>query len=166
MLIFKVLNAFRALTWAWSLHGGQWQLNYICWLYLLSALMDGQGGERFTVNLHVALLWKHLKKCLPASYVKCSILGDSCTRQSYHQSHFEMTYWTIGLSMSVTIACTKSCSWVYQLPIWSKAACDIGVMWGSKHIMAYSSTPYVGMALKKNGGHIKSAQMTRLKCLR
>ena len=34
------------------------------------------------------------------------------------------------------------------------------------HIMAYGSTPYVGMAPKKNGGHIKSAQMTRLKCLR
>ena len=27
-------------------------------------------------------------------------------------------------------------------------------------------TPYVGMAPKKNGGHIKSAQMTRSKCLR
>ena len=33
-------------------------------------------------------------------------------------------------------------------------------------IMAYGSTPYVGMAPKKNGGHIKSAQMTRSKCLR
>ena len=32
-------------------------------------------------------------------------------------------------------------------------------------IMAYSSMPYVGMALEKNGGHIKSAQMTHLKCL-
>ena len=31
--------------------------------------------------------------------------------------------------------------------------------------MAYGSTPYVGMASKKNGGHIKSAQMTRSKCL-
>ena len=31
--------------------------------------------------------------------------------------------------------------------------------------MAYSSTPYVGMTPKKNGGHIKSAQMTRSKCL-
>ena len=30
----------------------------------------------------------------------------------------------------------------------------------------YGSTPYVGMAPKKNGGHIKSAQMTRSKCLR
>ena len=28
------------------------------------------------------------------------------------------------------------------------------------------STPYVGMAPEKNGGHIKSAQMTRSKCLR
>ena len=41
---------------------------------------------------------------------------------------------------------------------------------GSCHtvvIMAYGSMPYVGMALKKkNGGHIKSTQMTRLKCLR
>ena len=27
-------------------------------------------------------------------------------------------------------------------------------------IMAYGSTPYVGMVLKKNGGHIKSAPMT------
>ena len=35
-----------------------------------------------------------------------------------------------------------------------------------KYIMAYGSTPYVGMALKKNGDHIKSAQMTRSKCLR
>ena len=33
-------------------------------------------------------------------------------------------------------------------------------------IMAYGSTPYVGMAPKKNGGHIKSTQMTRSKCLR
>ena len=32
-------------------------------------------------------------------------------------------------------------------------------------IMAYGSTPYVGMTPKKNGGHIKSAQMTRSKCL-
>jgi len=29
----------------------------------------------------------------------------------------------------------------------------------------YGSTPYVGMAPKKIGGHIKSAQMTRSKCL-
>jgi len=34
------------------------------------------------------------------------------------------------------------------------------------YIMAYGSTPYVGMTPKKNGGHIKSAQMTRSKCLR
>ena len=33
------------------------------------------------------------------------------------------------------------------------------------YIMAYGSTPYVGMTPKKNGGHIKSAQMTRSKCL-
>ena len=33
-------------------------------------------------------------------------------------------------------------------------------------IMAYGSMPYVGMAPKKNGGHIKSVQMTRSKCLR
>ena len=33
------------------------------------------------------------------------------------------------------------------------------------NIMAYGSTPYVGMTPKKNGGHIKSAQMTRSKCL-
>ena len=33
-------------------------------------------------------------------------------------------------------------------------------------IMAYGSTPYVEMTPKKNGGHIKSAQMTRSKCLR
>ena len=31
--------------------------------------------------------------------------------------------------------------------------------------MAYGSTPYVGMTPPKNGGHIKSAQMTRSKCL-
>ena len=30
-------------------------------------------------------------------------------------------------------------------------------------IMAYGSTPYVGMTPKKNGGHNKSAQMTRSK---
>ena len=30
-------------------------------------------------------------------------------------------------------------------------------------IMAYGSTPYVGMTPKKNGGHIQSAQMTRSK---
>ena len=33
-------------------------------------------------------------------------------------------------------------------------------------IMAYGSTPYVGMTPKKNGGHITSAQMTCSKCLR
>ena len=33
-------------------------------------------------------------------------------------------------------------------------------------IMAYGSTPYVGMTPKKNGRHIKSAQITRSKCLR
>ena len=32
-------------------------------------------------------------------------------------------------------------------------------------IMAYGSTPYVGMTPKKNGGHIKSAQ-TRNVCVR
>ena len=32
-------------------------------------------------------------------------------------------------------------------------------------IMAYGSTPYVGMTPKKNGDHIESAQMTRSKCL-
>ena len=36
----------------------------------------------------------------------------------------------------------------------------------AKDIMAYGSTPYVGMTPPKNGGHIKSAQMTRSKCLR
>ena len=35
----------------------------------------------------------------------------------------------------------------------------------SHNIMAYGSTPYVGMAPKKNGGHIKSAKMARSKCL-
>ena len=35
----------------------------------------------------------------------------------------------------------------------------------AKLIMAYGSTPYVGMTPKKNSGHIKSAQMTRSKCL-
>ena len=39
-------------------------------------------------------------------------------------------------------------------------------IFSGKLIMAYGSTPYVGMAPKKNGGHIKSAQMTRSKCLR
>ena len=33
------------------------------------------------------------------------------------------------------------------------------------NIMVYGSTPYVGMTLKKDGGHNKSAQMTRSKCL-
>ena len=36
----------------------------------------------------------------------------------------------------------------------------------SQIIMAYGSTPYVGMTPKKNGGHIESAQMTHSKCLR
>ena len=34
-----------------------------------------------------------------------------------------------------------------------------------KDIMAYGSTPYVGTAPNKNGGNIKSAHMTRSKCL-
>ena len=33
-------------------------------------------------------------------------------------------------------------------------------------IMAYGSMPYAGMTPKKNGGHIKLAQMTRSRCLR
>ena len=33
-------------------------------------------------------------------------------------------------------------------------------------ICCYHGTPNVGMAPKKNGAHIKSAQMTCLKCLR
>ena len=33
------------------------------------------------------------------------------------------------------------------------------------NIMAYGSTPHVGMTLKKSGGHIKSAPMTRSKRL-
>ena len=32
--------------------------------------------------------------------------------------------------------------------------------------MAYSSKSYVGMAPEKNDGHIKGAQITRMKCLR
>ena len=35
----------------------------------------------------------------------------------------------------------------------------------SSFIMAYGSTPYVGMTPNKNGGHNKSVQMTRSKCL-
>ena len=35
----------------------------------------------------------------------------------------------------------------------------------NRNIMAYGSTPYVGMTPKKNSGHIKSAQMTCSKCL-
>ena len=34
------------------------------------------------------------------------------------------------------------------------------------NIMAYGSTPYVGMTPKKNGRHIKSAQITPSKCPR
>ena len=37
---------------------------------------------------------------------------------------------------------------------------------GVYKIMAYGSTAYVGMTPKKNGGHIKNAQMTRMKRLR
>ena len=32
-------------------------------------------------------------------------------------------------------------------------------------IVVYGSMPYVGLTPKKNGGHIESAQMTRLKYL-
>ena len=39
-------------------------------------------------------------------------------------------------------------------------------MYNLYYIMAYGSTSYVGMALNKNGGHIKSAQMTSSNCLR
>ena len=41
-----------------------------------------------------------------------------------------------------------------------------GFLGKAVHIMAYGSTPYVGMTPKKNGGHIQSAQMTRSKCPR
>ena len=37
---------------------------------------------------------------------------------------------------------------------------------GLSFIMAYGSTPYVGMTPKKNGGYIKNAQMTRSKFAR
>ena len=37
------------------------------------------------------------------------------------------------------------------------------VHFGAPNIMAYGRTPYVGMTPKKNGGHIKSVQMTHLK---
>ena len=37
-------------------------------------------------------------------------------------------------------------------------------MYNIVSIMAYGSMPYVGMVPKKNAVHIKSAQMTRLKC--
>ena len=40
-----------------------------------------------------------------------------------------------------------------------------GALRTAPYIMAYGSTPYVGMAPNKNGGHIKSAHMTRSKCL-
>ena len=36
-----------------------------------------------------------------------------------------------------------------------------GTVQVSETVMAYGSTPYVGMTPKKNGGHIESAQMTR-----
>ena len=45
-------------------------------------------------------------------------------------------------------------------------ACRLKLSWyGMNTIMVYGSMPYVGMTPKKNGGHIKSAQMTHSKCL-
>ena len=50
---------------------------------------------------------------------------------------------------------------------WAQLLClENGIVIMAYGIMAYGSTPYAGMTLKKNGGHIKSAQMTRLKRLR
>ena len=97
MMSFTVLNAARTLTWALKA-GGQWRLH--CKLlfaqYLLSAQLNGQGSGHFTVKrmCMCAISWKHLKKCPPASYVKCSTLGHSFPRQFYHQSHFKVTCWT------------------------------------------------------------------------
>ena len=45
-------------------------------------------------------------------------------------------------------------------------AVKVGNIMAHGTIMAYYHTPYVGMTMKKNGGHIKRAQMTRSKCLR
>ena len=70
---------------------------------------------------------------------------------------------------TLTINCVHASNWFTHLqPIWQSSN------WCSKwefccyfvYIMAYGSTPYVGMIPEKNGGHIKSAQMTRSKCLR
>ena len=61
---------------------------------------------------------------------------------------------------------------------WNVSQCGASyvqtVEWGGRErLQHYNSvswrtvvTPYVGMAPKKNGGYIKSAQMTRSKCLR
>ena len=52
---------------------------------------------------------------------------------------------------------------------WSMLFCSTYVQVGeiqARYIMVYGSTPYVGMTPKKNGGNIKSAQMTHSKCLR
>ena len=66
------------------------------------------------------------------------------------------------------VDCDPSCTSHVKDP---KACCDVCAAWcitvhsfGYGCIMAYGSTPYVGMTPKKNGGHIKSAQMTCSKC--
>ena len=51
---------------------------------------------------------------------------------------------------------TENCLYIYVYISWRTVV----------YIMAYGSTPYVGMTPKKNGGHIQSAQMTRSKCPR
>ena len=61
-------------------------------------------------------------------------------------------------------------AWVDQDPGYEANVVSIQYLRGwacppGRIFMAYGSTPYVGMTPKKNGGLIKSAQMTRSKCL-
>ena len=62
---------------------------------------------------------------------------------------------------------TCTCIIVYDMRrlLYIHVQCLLHVLdYAGGYIMAYGSTPYVGMVPKKNGGHIKSAQITRSKC--
>ena len=83
-------------------------------------------------------------------------------------SHFDLDL-EIGHHAVSNLLCGESCL-LWSMDVHGRTA---HFTWNPRYtckqhlasIMVYGSTPFVGMAQKKNGGHIKSAQMTRLKCL-
>ena len=81
------------------------------------------------------------------------------------------SHWKIWKAFFTTV---QICQWLQNLLTSSLHLCLFcSLAWGMEvwehgidYIMAYGSTTCIGWPRKKNGGHIKSAQMTCSKCLR